>query len=1113
MLFDLQLNARDFSAALATCDLMDEREIYQAEFVRFSRARVRLAQQDFWEASRELEAVRPALARSTFAPLIPQLDLMLATCYKSLGLPDRQLEVARRVVQLYPTQASARLNEALALQSLGRFDEAAGDLELLAANLGQHPELRTQVLQMLIADQGRRPKEQRDWTAVNQLVESLIEDPSRSQMDNALLKAEMLMAQDQLDEAQSILLECRKRDSKDERVWSALTRLLVRTDRADRIGTLLDQAEKEVGDVFALRAERLREVIRNGGDDAHAQLAKLEQGLDKFSDEQQLQLMMQLGGAYFQLRDMDDVKRCWRYVVDHDKKNAQIRQLLFELMADTNDTAGMEAMLKEIQGSPNWGPQSPLYKYAKAMSLIRPLTAKENRDRTALTDADRKTLIDARRLVTEALSVRSEWGVLWRVRAEIDYLEGNVDGAIDSYQRALACSHTGQTVVARRLVHLLSAQKRYAEADAALKYVGELSSADPLSTVVRRSFVAKGEIDKALAMAEKDVAENPSNPANQIGLAQVLEQAGRADEAEAAYRKAVEVGPNLPQAWILLVRNLVANKKAAEASEMIRKATPVLASNQTALAQLHELAGDAKEAEQHYLAAVEENPKEIDVRHQLAEFYFRQARSGPPREFLQQARRANPYLQQIIDATQDAKDSQSMRELGWARRAQAEIIAATGVYEDVIRATQLVEKNARDGKLLPEDIQAIVQMLSRRAEPESRATSVKLIEQLAQQRPLTPREQLVLGQLYEIQGDWSRAKELMASSLTQENNDPEAMLAFVKSLTKHEEYDEAARWLTNLDEVISKVEPRIGNALRPAVFEARARVLAKTGQPEQAVAVLRQLVPSPLAPSEMNRLAEVAMLLEQLGQYDDAQQMLDEYVSQDKRGTIALAAFLGRRGQVDKAFELFEEARKSQSVGEVLPVALETLRYNPDQATSERFQTLEQWAQAGLQVEGNVPRIKLLLAEINDLQGRYNEVVKLYREVLAAKETTAAQAALVKNNLAFILAVTKQDLPEALRLIDESINVMGPMSDLLDTRGLIYLNQGNLPQAMADLKLSASDSPTLSKYLHLALAEKQADNLEGAREALAQAEELGDNLSRLTPLERKSYQQLVNELK
>ncbi len=322
-------------------------------------------------------------------------------------------------------------------------------------------------------------------------------------------------------------------------------------------------------------------------------------------------------------------------------------------------------------------------------------------------------------------------------------------------------------------------------------------------------------------MAEKDVAEDASNPANQIGLAQILEQAGRVDEAEAAYRKAVEVGPNLPQAWILLVRNLVANKRTPEATEAIRQATPLLVDNPIALAKLHELAGDEKEAERYYQAAVKADPGNVGAQREISEFYFRQARSGPKQDFLKQARRADPHLQQIVSADQGRNRFAKHARTRLGALPQAEIIAATGVYEDVVRATQLVEKNAKDGKLLPEDIQAIVQMLSRRAEPESRAKSVQLIEQMAQQRPLTAREQLVLGQLYEIQGDWSRAKDLMATSLTQENNDPEAMLAFVKSLTKHEEYDEAERWLTTLDDLMSTVEPRIGNALKPSIYEVR----------------------------------------------------------------------------------------------------------------------------------------------------------------------------------------------------------------------------------------------------------------------------------------------------
>jgi Tfp pilus assembly protein PilF len=1112
-LFDLQLSTRDLTGALLTCDEMTKRELYPSEFVRFARARAKFAEQDYWEASREFESVRPALGRSFYAGLLPQLDLMLADCYSALGLPDQQLEAARRVTQSIPGNLIALVSEASALQRLGRFDEAAVDIQPLADNVDSLPALRPQVLQLLIADQTRRAKEERDWTAVNKLAEILAADPGRTKMDNDILKAELLMAQDQLEAAQTILLACRKEDPKDQRVWAALTRLLQNTNRAERIGTLLDQAEKEVGDVPTLRLERLRRIVSEGGDGAKDKLAKLEQGIDQFAEEQQVALMTQLGAAYLQFRDADNAKRCWTFAMEHDKKNSNVRQMLFELMADTNDNAGMEAVLKNIHDSSNWGPQSPLYKYARAMYLIRPLAGKDRGQNTELSEDDRKTLTDARRLITEAISVRGEWSPLWRVRAEIDHFEGKVDAAIDSYKRALACSQAGQPVVARRLVRLLHARKRYSEADDALKYVGEISASDPLGAVLKQSLVQKGDIAGAMQMAEKDVAEDPDNPANQVALAQVLDQAGRPEEAEAAYRKAVEVGSKLPQTWILLVRHLVANKKKPAALETIEQATPVLGSNVTALAQLYELVDNPQEAERNYLAGIEAKPGDTAALRHLVEFYLRQARSGPANEFAKSLSKANPYLQKIVDTAKNSTDAQGLRDLGWARRSQAEIMASSGVYEDVVKATRLIEQNARDGKLPPEDIQAIVQLLSKRPEPESRAKSVRLIEQLAQIRALQPREQLVLGQLYEIQGDWSRAKELMVSSLTEQGQDPEAVLAFAQALTKHGEYDEASRWLTTLDEIMGKVEPRVSNALKPALVELRAKVLAKTGQEQQAVAVLRQLVPSPLPPSEIRRLAEVAMLMEQLEQYDAAQQLLEEYVSQEKRGTIALAAFLGRRGQVDKAFAMMEEARKQQKISEVLPVALETLRYNPDQATPERFKLLEDWATAGMQLEADVPRIKLLMAEIKDLQGKYDDVERIYREVLASKDTTPAQAALVKNNLAFLLAVTNKDLPEALKLINESIDVMGPMSDLLDTRGLVYLNQGDLKQAMADLKLSANDSPTVSKYLHLAQAEKQADNLDAARNALAQAEELDDNRSRLTPLEQKTYQQLVDELK
>ena len=324
-----------------------------------------------------------------------------------------------------------------------------------------------------------------------------------------------------------------------------------------------------------------------------------------------------------------------------------------------------------------------------------------------------------------------------------------------------------------------------------------------------------------------------------------------------------------------------------------------------------------------------------------------------------------------------------------------------------------------------------------------------------------------MGQLYDRAGQWSRAKDLMTASLTRRANEPEVLLAVSRSFLNHDEYEDAGRWLDKLDEVLKTLPPEIVPTYQPAAHELRARLLVKLGRPDEAVAVLERLVPNPLPPDKFSMLRDVSMLMEQLGQLDAAKRLLDQYVQQDPHGALSMAAFLGRQGEVDQAFALLEKSRTSESVVNILAVAIEALRGHPDQASPARFAKLEEWGKAGLQNETEKARIKLLLAEAYDLQGRYPEVVRLYREVLAAKETKPDQAAVVKNNLAFVLAVTNQNLPEALKLISESIHVLGPNSDLLDTRGLVYLNQGDLPKAIADLRMSATDTPSISKYLHL----------------------------------------------
>ncbi len=244
---------------------------------------------------------------------------------------------------------------------------------------------------------------------------------------------------------------------------------------------------------------------------------------------------------------------------------------------------------------------------------------------------------------------------------------------------------------------------------------------------------------------------------------------------------------------------------------------------------------------------------------------------------------------------------------------------------------------------------------------------------------------------------------------------------------------------------------------------------------------------------------------------------MNQYMAQDPRGALAKASYLARRGEIDRAFALLDKEGKSFTPYERASSALEAFRQAPTQATPERTKKVEEWIKAGN--EGGKGKfdgaLELLLAELYEFEGRYDEATKIYRARLADNDANAVQKAIVKNNLAFLLAISKNPKSEAKEAVDltqQAIQVLGPTSDLLDTRGLAYLAAGNMQDAIADLRLAADDSPSIAKLFHLAQAEKQANNLDAARKALAKAEELGLSADRFSPREREIYTQLAKEL-
>ena len=110
------------------------------------------------------------------------------------------------------------------------------------------------------------------------------------------------------------------------------------------------------------------------------------------------------------------------------------------------------------------------------------------------------------------------------------------------------------------------------------------------------------------------------------------------------------------------------------------------------------------------------------------------------------------------------------------------------------------------------------------------------------------------------------------------------------------------------------------------------------------------------------------------------------------------------------------------------------------------------------------------------------------------------------NNLAFQLAAPAT-ADEAAALIDTAINTLGPQPDLLDTRGLVRLAQGNVAAAVGDLE-EACLAPSPAKLVHLAKAYATGGDTARAAATLARAHRLMEASPHLSDRDRSLFDEV-----
>jgi tetratricopeptide (TPR) repeat protein len=1066
---DLLIQAGKLDEATEAIEQLRRQKAMRPEMLDYLDGRVAASRGRWAVAIPRLEKARALLAGNpAFADLTMQSDLLLARGYEWLATPEQQLAACSRALALDPNWSPALLEQAQALEVLGRPDES---IEAYRKLLPRVPAAVGPLTRLLIARNLRKAAGERDWSEVQTLLEQA-ERASPDVLETPLLWAELLGAKGDAAAARAPLEEARRKFPKRVEPWTALADLERREGRPEETLAVLDEAQRQLGDRVELRIARAGYWAQHRGNDARKALADLAKDVAKFPLEEQIRLKDALANAYSRLGDLPMAERLLDELADKRADDPQFVVRLFDLLVqDVGNADRLTAMdraitrLRQVEGE-----TGVRWRYGEATRLL--LLARRG---------DKKRLGEARALLTEVAARRPAWGRVPLLEARIAEFEQNPARAIDGYLKAIEAGEREPETI-RRAIQLLNEKRRTAEADRLiLGLVAEAPPTGVLAKLAVEAMLRQGDLPGALKLARQAVRADSKDYRDHLWLGRVLRVTRPPNvETEGEFHRAVELAENDPETWLAWVSYLAASGQKARAEQAIeearRKLPPAVAP--IVLARCLEYVGSRDKAEDQYRAALTARPDDTATLAVVGAFY---AAGGKPEQ-------AQPLFRKILDPRLKAPPG----AVAAARRNLALSLASSADSQAFVEAIALIEQNLRDQNGLLEDqrLKALIQA----SRPGRRREAIAAFEALARQSPPSPEEKYLLAQLYLSVRDTDKARGLLLGLAADDSRNVRYMAALVRVLLTRGEVAEAQEWVTK----VAQAAPLSFTAL-----ELKARLLQKVGRGSEAVAALEAR-----ARSEPNDDGPAAALLEEFGEPTAAERLLREAVARSKnpQANLVLARFLARQGRAGEALELCENAWKTcpaEAVSRTCLVVLDTAKAGDDQR-----RRVVGWLEEAIRKAPNNIILLMDLANLLIFRGDYPGAEARLRRIIALKPGSTESL----NNLAWLLAVRGEKLDEALNLVNRAIALEGSAPRLLDTRGLVYLALGRSAPALKDLTEAVALNPTPTLDFHLARAQMLADRRDAARASLRRAQVAGLDENAVDPLERKALQTLVASL-
>lgn len=1031
----------------------------------YLRGRLLMQDQRWQEAVKAFNSSRSEIQSSE--RLAAQADIYLADCYAQLGDDDQRLTVARRAVQTQPFFVAARQSLSQALLAVGRVDEALVEYRTLldlpdAPAYGWTAEIGwAAVAKVLIIRNLSIPESERHWEDMDPVLESLAE-AAPDTIEVALLRAEVLASQSRVDEAREVLEGFQHGGPEDVRWWVARINLALREANLDSAEKLLQEALQHMGKQVELRLIEARLAVYRS-EEGHTRLAEIADETTDWPATDRVRLLYELAAFYHSMRRTDDAQRMYDEIIKLTPQDIRVWLCKFDISINREEYEACEEQVKAMQKIE--GREGSYALLAESLLILRRQDSSRSQEQ----------IDKARRTLTQLQVRRPRWARVQWAFGSLEEIEGRRDRAADFYLKAFDYGDRSPELV-RRTLNLLQAMHRYGEAEELIHRWEQTPNAPILPEINRMAAeisLERQNPEQALMRAFRAVSKSSTDYHDHLWLAQIHRSGGDLESAEEALRTAVRLAPQATETWVALINHLQREERPAEARLLIERiqAEAPLAQQPVILANCLEVLGRIDDAEREFLRAVEQAPGDLKLLESAAEF-FRRIRKISDSERLWRRLLSLSADRPVVDRCQ-------------ARRGLASILAYRGDYAGFREALSLVEQNLKDLPRSTIDLRAKSTLLALRGDPAQRRESAELFAKLAREEPLTIKDQSVLANLHEVNGELTKAHDIWQMLVANQNTNPTYLARYVSVLLKRNARSDAVVWLERLRTVAPDWKPTL---------ELQAELWLPDGRIQEVINLFLEHVEQPGdATQQTRRVVESAEALERLARtylrgdnegraalVQAAEELFRRYVKLDPTKQHVLAGFLARTNRPVESLQLFNACWESAP-----PPVISSLMASSLPLSDPSMELIGKAIDSITEHLPNPVPVSMLndLGVLEEKRQRFDQAEEYYRRAISYEPENVV----AMNNLAFLLALENRKIDEATKLIDKALSLAGPSPALLDTRAQVALTSGKLDAAKSDREAVVREAPTAAAWFRLAIVYQQLNDKRKLREAAVKA--------------------------